>query len=121
MHELSIALNIIDSVTEIAHQQQARVQTIHVAIGPLSGVVSRALVSAFELAREGTELADCKLVVDDLPLTIYCAICAAERPAESMQSLRCAVCHAPAIRLIGGQELELTALELQDEPSNPLG
>jgi len=121
MHELSIALNIIDLASEMARSQQARVRAVHVAVGALSGVVSQALVAAFELAREDTELSACRLVVDNPPLTIECAACGGERPAESIQSLRCGVCGAPARRLIGGQELELTALELEDEPANSTG
>jgi hydrogenase nickel incorporation protein HypA/HybF len=86
---------------------------VHVRLGPLSGVVPQALASAFELAREGTALADCRLVLENVPITIYCPACAAERPAESNQSLRCGDCGTPAARLVGGAELELTALELE--------
>ena len=113
MHELSIAMNVIDMVTEEAHRRQARVLAVHLRLGPLSGVVPTALAAAFELAREGTELADCRLVVEDVPITVYCPTCAAEKRAESIQSLRCCDCGTPAARVIGGQELELTALELE--------
>ena len=113
MHELSIAMNVIDLVTAEAQRRQARIVAVHLRLGPLSGVVSQALASAFELAREGTELADCRLVVEDVPIMIYCPACAAEKPAESIQSLRCGDCGTPAARVVGGQELELTALELE--------
>jgi hydrogenase nickel incorporation protein HypA/HybF len=113
MHELSIAMNLIDLVAEEAKRQGAAVLAVHVRIGPLSGVVPQALASAFELAREGTELARCPLVLEDAPLTIYCPACDGEKPAASTQSLRCRDCGTPAARVTGGHELELTALELQ--------
>ena len=113
MHELSIAMSVIDMAAEEAQRRRSRVLAVHLRLGPLSGVVPQALASAFELAREGTELEDCRLVVEDVPITIYCPMCAAEKPAESIQSLRCRDCGTPAERVIGGQELELTALELE--------
>jgi hydrogenase nickel incorporation protein HypA/HybF len=86
MHELSIAMSVIDLAAEEARQRGSRVLAVHLRLGPLSGVVPQALASAFELAREGTELADCRLVMEDVPITIYCPTCAAEKPAESIQS-----------------------------------
>ena len=53
MHELSIALSLLDLVEEEAERRGVRVAAVHVRLGPLSGVVRDALVSAFELAREG--------------------------------------------------------------------
>ena len=60
MHELSIALGIVD----IAEEESGRrggvaVLAVHVKLGPLSGVVKEALLSAYELARENSLLADC--------------------------------------------------------------
>ncbi len=104
-------MSLIDLATEEAGRRQARPLAVHVKIGPLSGVVPEALQSAFDLAREGTELKNCSLVVQEMPIMIYCEACAAEKPAESNQSLRCRDCGAPAARLVGGQELEMSALE----------
>ena len=66
MHELSIALSILDLVEEeSARRGNIRVEAIHVKIGALSGVVKEALVSAYELAAERTEFESCKLVVQE--------------------------------------------------------
>jgi hydrogenase nickel incorporation protein HypA/HybF len=113
MHELSIAMNILDIAAEEAQRREARVLAVHLRVGPLSGVVPQALASAFELAREGTALADCRLVVEDVPITIYCPTCAGERQTPSLHSLCFRECGSPAERLIGGRELELTALEIE--------
>ena len=56
MHELSIALSILDIVEEeSARRGDAAVAAIHLRLGPLSGVVKEALLSAFEL-RERSRL-----------------------------------------------------------------
>ena len=57
MHELSIALSILDLAAEEAERHGGRVAAVHLRLGPLAGVVKDALVSAYDLAREGTPLA----------------------------------------------------------------
>ena len=71
MHELSIALSIVEVAEEAGRNQGGRVAAVHMKLGRLSGVVKEALLSAFELAREGTELAQSELVIEEVPLVIH--------------------------------------------------
>jgi hydrogenase nickel incorporation protein HypA/HybF len=113
MHELSIALSIIDMASEEAERRPSeRLVAVHLKLGPLSGVVRSALVSAFELAREETPLAEASLVIEEVPVSIWCERCNAEAVPVALNELRCAACGEPAVRLVHGQELEVTALEL---------
>jgi hydrogenase nickel incorporation protein HypA/HybF len=58
MHELSIAMSLVELATEEAERRGAsRVSALHVHVGPLSGVVSDALRFSFTLAAEGTPIA----------------------------------------------------------------
>jgi hydrogenase nickel incorporation protein HypA/HybF len=113
MHELSIALSLIDVASEEAERRGVRVAALHVKLGPLSGVVSDALVSAYELAREGTLLDGSRLEIEKTPILMNCPTCRAERPVASIQELWCAECGAPAREIVSGRELELTALEIE--------
>ena len=57
MHELSIALSMIEMATEEARRRGgARVNALHLKLGPLSGVVKDALLFSFEVACIGTML-----------------------------------------------------------------
>jgi len=85
---------------------------IYLRLGPLSGVVKEARLSAFELAREATPFRCTRLVIEEVPIVVYCSKCDAERPVRSMQDFSCAECDTPASKLIHGRELELAALEL---------
>ena len=115
MHELSIALAILDAACEEAERRGGVViEAIHVKVGPLSGVVKEALLSAYELAKEASPLSDCQLIVEDVPVRVYCDRCAMERPLESIQSFRCSFCGAPSAKVSSGRELEITALEIQE-------
>ncbi|MBY0523620.1 MAG: hydrogenase maturation nickel metallochaperone HypA [Gemmataceae bacterium] len=113
MHELSIALNVLDVAAEEAERQGGRVIAIHLRMGPLSGVVKEALLSAYELAREISPLADADLVIEDVPLVAHCASCDTPCTLESPQELRCPVCGTGTSRVISGRELEVVALEIE--------
>ncbi len=114
MHELSIALNVLDVAAEAADRHGAgRVAAVHLRLGPLSGVVAEALRSAYELARQGTTLAGAELVIEETALATYCRTCAAERAPPSARELCCPVCGAPTPDVVRGRELEVVALEIE--------
>jgi len=114
MHELSIALGILDIASEeAARLDGGRIVAIHLKLGPLSGIVEEALRSAFELAREGTPFAETSLVIEAVPIAAFCPACEADRPVESIQRLHCAECGTPTPRVVRGRELETVALEVE--------
>jgi len=115
MHELSIAMSILDAVEEeMQRHDGAQLEAVHLRVGPLSGVVKEALVSAYELAREQTPFARSRLVFEDAPLIVFCQRCQAERAVQSIQRLCCADCGDPSHDVRRGRELELAALELNE-------
>jgi hydrogenase nickel incorporation protein HypA/HybF len=114
MHELSIALSILDLATEEADRLEGvQVLGIHLRLGPLSGVVKEALLSAYELAREGSLLAEAQLVIEETPLLAHCPTCQTTKAVVSVQQLCCADCGTPTPQLLSGRELEVVALEIQ--------
>ena len=115
MHELSIVLSVLEVAEEEAGRHGgAPVEAIHLRIGALSGVVKEALQSAYELAVEKTSFEHSRLIIEEVPIVIYCSKCQAERPVHSVQWFCCAECGTPASEVIRGRELELTALELAE-------
>ncbi len=114
MHELSIIMSIIDIASEESHKRSdAGVIAVHLKIGRMSGVVKEALLSAFELAREETLLADAELCIEDVPVMVHCPRCDCEQLAASIQSLCCAVCGTISAQITQGRELEVVAMELE--------
>ncbi len=113
MHELSIALAIVDVATEEAERRGGRVVAVHLKLGALAGVVKDALVSAFGLAREGTPVEGAELLVTEVPVVAFCPICAAERTLASTQLLCCPTCGTPTPEVVAGRELEVVALEIE--------
>jgi hydrogenase nickel incorporation protein HypA/HybF len=115
MHELSIAMSIVEMAEEESERQGgAKVIAVHLKLGPLSGVVKIALENAFTLAREGTILENATLLIEQIPIVASCPKCAADRTLPSMQSLLCPICETPLSEIIHGRELEVVALEIEE-------
>jgi hydrogenase nickel incorporation protein HypA/HybF len=113
VHELSIALSIIEGAQEEAVRQgNPHIEAVHLRMGPLSGVVQEALIFSYGLACEGTTLEGSRLVIDEVPVTFFCAQCAGERSPVSIMRMYCPVCGMPAGEILTGSELEIAALEL---------
>ena len=114
MHELSIALSIIDIACEESHSRgDAGVIAVHLKIGRMSGVVIEALLSAFEIAREETLLANAELKIEDVLVKVRCPKCECEQLADSIQCLCCSVCGTLSPEITQGCELEVVAMELE--------
>jgi hydrogenase nickel incorporation protein HypA/HybF len=118
MHELSIAVALIELASEeAARQGEIRVAALHVQIGRLSGVVSDALRFSFDLAAEGTPIEGARLEIEDVPVTVRCDACGAERTLADIWPVRCPECAEPA-EVIGGREIQLSAMEVIDAAAN---
>jgi hydrogenase nickel incorporation protein HypA/HybF len=113
MHELSIAMSLVELASEeAARLGNVRVEALHLRLGPLSGVVKEALAFSFEIASAGTAVEGSRLEIEDVPVRVFCARCGEERTLESAQHFRCPVCGELTPDVRSGRELELTAMEV---------
>jgi hydrogenase nickel incorporation protein HypA/HybF len=120
MHELSIALSIVEAAEEeSASRGGACVSAVYLRLGALSGVVKEALLSSYELACEGTQLQGSRLVIEELPVVVYCQTCGERRLLPSIQRFCCPVCGAATGDVVQGKEIEVTALEIEELAWNP--
>src|SRR5215472_6472936 len=111
MHELSIAMGIVDAAVDEAQQRNVQVSAVHVRLGALSGVVRDALLFCYEVACQDTPLQGSRLVVEEVPIAVFCPRCNEKRLIASMQSFTCPECGTPAGDVLQGRELEVFALE----------
>jgi hydrogenase nickel incorporation protein HypA/HybF len=95
------------------------VVAVHLRLGPLSGVVKEALLGAYGLASEASAVAGSRLVIEDVPVLAWCPACRADQPVVSIQNLCCRECGTPTAQVVSGRDLEVTAMEIADEPSTP--
>ena len=113
MHELSVAHAIVATVVDGLPEPAPRVTEVRLLIGGLSGVVPQALEFAYDVAAEGTPLADAALVMERGPIVIGCASCG-EQTLESSRDFRCPVCDTPCGNVVKGKELEIVSITIDD-------
>ena len=107
-------MSMIEMATEEAERRGGvQVSAVHLKLGPLSGVVKEALLFSYDVACEGTPLEGSRLVIEDVPVVVYCPECEEERTLDSIQKFSCAVCETPTPQILRGQELEIVALEIE--------
>ncbi|HVS15991.1 MAG TPA: hydrogenase maturation nickel metallochaperone HypA [Thermoanaerobaculia bacterium] len=118
MHELSIALGLVESASdEVRRRGLGPVEALHLRIGRASGVLPDALRFGWTVATEGTTLAGSRLEIVEVPAALHCSACGEEREVESAWSMRCPACGSLATRLVRGRELDLVGLDVADPPA----
>jgi hydrogenase nickel incorporation protein HypA/HybF len=115
MHELSIALSMIDQVAEeSASRGGLDVKAIHMRLGVFAGVDKNALLFAYELACDGTPLQGSRLIIETVPLLVFCPLCQQQRTPPSVYEICCPVCLSPTPEILSGREMELASLEVAE-------
>jgi hydrogenase nickel incorporation protein HypA/HybF len=114
MHELSIAMGIVDAAMDEAQRRGVKVSAVHLRLGALSGVVKDALMFSYEVACQDTPLQGSQLIVEDMPVIVFCAKCNEARTLDSVQLFQCPECGTPTMDVRQGKELEVFALEVEE-------
>ncbi|NLY79718.1 MAG: hydrogenase maturation nickel metallochaperone HypA [Lysinibacillus sp.] len=111
MHELSIAYSLVQLAIETAKQNDLKkVDALHVKLGVFSGVVKEALEFSFDIATEGTGIEGARLIIDEIPLKIYCSQCESEYVLPKPIPMKCPECNISTGEILEGKEIELYSL-----------
>jgi hydrogenase nickel incorporation protein HypA/HybF len=113
MHELSIAHAVVSTVVAALPSPDSRVLQVRLRIGELSGLVPAALEFAYDVAAQGTPLADAVLLIERSPIVIDCPACGRQELTTS-HVFRCPSCDQPCGNVVGGKELEIIDITLDD-------
>ncbi len=111
MHELSLCEAIVD----IAHEQAAgrSVEAVHLRVGQLRQVVPEALTFCWEMVTTDTELAGSALQIDPVDALVRCRGCRHEFGLGPILTMACEKCLSTDVEVLAGEELLVTALELE--------
>ena len=108
MHELSIALEVVDLVTTRAGG--ARVKRVVVEVGVLSAVVPDALAFSFQIATSGTNAAGAELQIVEREAEGRCRRCQVESRQRDL--LATCACGAQEFDWLNGTELRVREMEI---------
>ena len=113
MHELSIAIEILDIVgREAAKHGAAVVRRVNLRVGDLSGVETESLSFSFDAVKGDKDLTrESILVIECLPVRIRCNPCAEEFQGSGHRVI-CPRCQGFDTELLQGEELEIADIEI---------
>ncbi|MBN1770928.1 MAG: hydrogenase maturation nickel metallochaperone HypA [Deltaproteobacteria bacterium] len=112
MHELSLAVALVEQVGEICRKERAeRALRIEVVVGALSGVERDPLEFCFPLAAENTVAAGATLVVEEVPVTLACRACG-ERTRPEVPFIRCMACGSTNVEVVEGRDFLIKTVEV---------
>ncbi|MGW1490478.1 hydrogenase maturation nickel metallochaperone HypA [Streptomyces sp. NBC_00191] len=116
MHEMSIAVAVVDQVEQAAAEagDVTAVTSVRLHVGELAGVVPDALSFCFELACAGTVLEGAELVTEFVPGRARCELCADEWAVGMPPQLCCPVCGKATDELLSGRELQIVSVQVED-------
>ena len=110
MHELSIAMSMIEIA--VSHAQEAnakKINQIEIEIGELSGVVASALEFSFEAACRDTLAEGAELALTIVPAKAECENCKKQFSVDSLFA-QCPQCQDLKVNVISGQELKIKSI-----------
>jgi hydrogenase nickel incorporation protein HypA/HybF len=118
MHEMGIAAAVIEAVrNQTARYPAAHATKVAVRVGELAALDPEALRFCFAALVRGTGLENLQLEIQFCPRRHRCPGCSHEFVVHDYQT-SCPRCGEALTHCIGGDELELAFLEVeQDEPS----
>jgi hydrogenase nickel incorporation protein HypA/HybF len=115
MHEITVALGVLEGVETTAKSKGIeRVSAVHVRIGALSGIVRDALLFSWDVATERTIAEGSTLVIEEIPLVVFCEYCEQERAPVPGTGLLCPECAATCPSIVRGREMQLVAMEVPE-------
>lgn len=112
MHEFSIASAVV--ATAVKHADGRRVTVVSVRLGALRQVVPDALAFAFEIVSRETLCEGARLEWENVPARVRCTPCDRTSTLERLP-LRCPHCGGGAVAIVGGEELEVESIEVEED------
>ena len=114
MHELSIAQSVLEAVRAEADRRPGmRICKVGLRVGELAGLNPEALQFGFEILVRESEFKSLQLEIEHCPRRQRCPQCRNEFAAREYE-LACPACGAARTECIGGDELEIAYLEIEE-------
>ena len=113
MHELSIAQHIIEIISgQCRKSGYSRIESVNLRIGRASGIMSDALLFAFDAIKVDTMARDAALHIEEVPVTGLCRDCGSSFIVEEEYILFCPQCKGNSFHITAGREMDIVDMEV---------
>ncbi|MDO8282654.1 MAG: hydrogenase maturation nickel metallochaperone HypA [Thermodesulfovibrionia bacterium] len=115
MHEVSIALSMMDELARIAKENNAKhIIAVNLRIGNASGIVTDSLKFAFDAIKlENPLISTAEIFIEEVPLEYECKECKNSFQLESIHFPSCPFCKSYKLKLLSGEEMDIVNIELE--------
>ncbi|MCR4587026.1 MAG: hydrogenase maturation nickel metallochaperone HypA [Lachnospiraceae bacterium] len=112
MHELGVVFHVIDSLTEVAKENElTHIGSVTLELGEVSAVIESYLVDCWKWAVERTDLMKgAQLKVEKIPAITFCEDCKQEYPTVEHGKI-CPYCGSEHTYLLQGNEFTIKEIE----------
>jgi len=115
MHEMSLAISIVELVSDKAQAAGARkVTVIELEVGRLSGLMVEALAFCFEAAARNTPAEGAELLIRELDGRANCLACGHSFVVDSLLG-QCSECGGYAVETSQGRELKVISFTIDEQ------
>ena len=112
MHEMSIAINIVDIAVDTARKSAAKkINEIVVDLGTLAGIIPDSLLFCYDSACKDTMAEGSRLKLNIIPAMAVCDSCHHEFEADSPVPM-CPKCENFVLQVSGGRELKIKSINV---------
>ncbi|MCF7823571.1 MAG: hydrogenase maturation nickel metallochaperone HypA [Candidatus Marinimicrobia bacterium] len=114
MHEMSIAMNIVDIACKEAEKEGApSISIIELDVGKLAGVMIDSLKFCYDSVCKGTLAENSKLLINEIVGRGQCIKCGSEFDIDSFMAI-CPTCESYEVEITQGRELKLKAVTVNE-------
>jgi hydrogenase nickel incorporation protein HypA/HybF len=111
VHELSLSSAIVNTV--VKHARGRRVLVVDLRVGKLRQVIPDTLEFYFEFVARGTVCEGARLEQEVIEVRLRCHECGHEWEIE-IPAFRCPECTGSHVEIVGGNEFEVEAIEVEE-------
>jgi len=113
MHEVSIALNLLEIVSEQCRKNgYSRIESINLKIGRASGIMPDALLFAFNAIKSDSIAKDASLNIEEVPVSGLCNDCKNYFAVDGEYVLCCPLCNGTSFGITAGREMDIIDMEV---------
>ena len=114
MHEMSLAINIVELVSEKAQAAGGqRVTSVELEVGKLSGLMVEALLFCFDAAARNTPVEGAELLICEIDGLGNCLGCGYSFAVDSLLS-QCQECGGYTVETVQGRELKVISFTVDE-------
>ena len=113
MHEASIALSVLETVSDLCQQEGYNsIESVRLRVGRAAGILPDALLFAFDAAKAGTIASKAELIIEYISLGGVCRDCGSNFASEERYIFACPVCKSSGIKITQGDEMQIIDMEV---------